>query len=168
MKYIAPCIAVVLVTNCTPIESPAESTPDLAVSAGNFVTDDTGRCFTRQSGRTQTEIVNQLVEVVPAQIDQNGVVTSPAVFRNVTRPQAVQVAEGAKFEAVCPQRYTADFVATLQRALIVRRAYDGPVTGVYDPATIAAVTQFQRKMGIDSPMLAVIVARDLGIIVVSQ
>ena len=168
MKYIAPCLAVVLATNCTPIDSPAGPPNDLTVSAGDFVTDDMGRCFTRQAGRTQTEIVNQLVEVVPAQKDQNGVVINPAVFRNVTRPRAVQVAEGAQFEAVCPQRYTADFVATLQRALIVRRAYDGSVTGVYDAATIAAVTQFQRKMGIDSPMLAVIVAQDLGIIAVAQ
>ena len=57
-------------------------------------------------------------------------------------------------------------VAPLQRALIVRRAYTGPVSETYDAATQAAVAAFQRDRGIDSPLLSVDTARDLGVLAI--
>lgn len=143
---------------------PETSTPGTVISLGAIETDATGRCFARMAGPVQTTIVTELVEVMPAERDRNGVVTSPAIFRNVTRPQTVQTGPGARFETLCPQRLTADFVATLQRALIVRRAFAGPVTGNYDDATSLAVQQFQRNQGIDSPLLSIDVARQFGLV----
>ena len=138
------------------------------IALGEIETDRDGRCFARTAPPTQTEVVTELVEVEPARTDANGVVITPAIFRNITRPVTRPVGDGARFEAVCPQVYTAEMVETLQRALIVRRAYGGPVNGVLDAATRAAVRAFQLEDGLDSPVLAVRVAQDLGIVAVPR
>ncbi len=153
--------------------SPAPQ-PDLqpgdapVISLGEIGTTADGRCLTRMDPTTETQIVTELVEVQPAVKDENGVVITPAIFRNVTGPKTVPVAEGAQFETVCPQVYTPEFVATLQRALIVRRAYDGEVTGLMDAPTSLALQQFQRGSGINSPLLSMRVARELGIVAVPR
>jgi peptidoglycan hydrolase-like protein with peptidoglycan-binding domain len=59
-------------------------------------------------------------------------------------------------------------VSTLQRALLIRRAYDGAITGQYDAATSLAVQSYQRRSGTDSPLLATAIARDLGILAVPR
>jgi peptidoglycan hydrolase-like protein with peptidoglycan-binding domain len=59
-------------------------------------------------------------------------------------------------------------VSTLQRALLIRRAYDGPITGQYDAATSLAVQSYQRGTGIDSPLLGTTTARELGILAVPR
>ena len=143
-------------------------TPSASIDLGGIRTDAQGRCFASQDGPTETRIVSELVEVVPEVRDANGVVVSAAIFRNQTRPRTVRSGEGATFETVCPQVYTLDFVATLQRALTVRQAYAGRVTGEYDAATSLAVQRFQRARGIDSPLLSVDVARELGVFAVGR
>lgn len=148
--------------------APQVAEPAALISLGEIDTDTAGRCFAQQDAPTEVQIVTTLIEVQAAVKDRNGVVTSPAIFRNVARPQTVAVGEGARFETVCPQVYTPQFVATLQRALIVRRAYDGAVTGLMDSPTSLALQQFQRGMGVDSPLLAIAVARDLGIVAVPR
>ncbi len=152
------------------VEPPVDIAADQApvISLGAIETDAAGRCFARMAGPTETQIVTELVEVQPAIKDRNGVVTTPAIFRNVTGPKTVRVGEGQRFETVCPQIYTPEFVATLQRALIVRRAYAGEVTGLMDEATSLSLQQFQRGMNIDSPLLAITVARDIGIVAVPR
>lgn len=163
-------LAAILLSGCAGVPpAPVPDTPPVgAISLGEISTDASGRCFARQAGPTQTTVVTELVEVMPEVRDRNGVLTTPGIFRNVTRPRTVQTGEGAPFETICPQIYTPDFVATLQRALIVRRAYDGQVTGLMDEATSLAVQQFQRQRGIDSPLLEIGVARDLGIVAVPR
>lgn len=161
-------LAVIALMGCgAPVD---DAPPDQVglISLGEISTGADGRCFARQDGVTQTTVVTELVEVEPAVRDRNGVVVTPAIFRNITRPQTVQVAEGAPFETVCPQIYTPDFVATLQRALIVRRGYDGDVTGLMDEATSVAVQRFQRDRGIDSPLLEIGVARELGLVAIPR
>lgn len=157
-------VTIVLSACAAPSQAPPAALGDIALSG--ISTDSSGRCFARQDGETETTVVTETIEVVPEVKDRNGVVTSPAIFRSVTRPQTVQVTQGEPFQIVCPQVYTSDFVSTLQRALIVRRAYTGPVSGVMDATTQAAVQAFQQPMGIDSPLLSIRVARDLGIVAV--
>ncbi len=155
-----------LVACAPPLEIARDTMP--VISLGEIETQPDGRCFARMAGPTRTDIVTELVEVQPEVKDRNGVVTQPAIFRNVTGPKTVVTGQGARFETVCPQVYTPDFVATLQRALIVRRAYDGEVTGLMDEATSLALQQFQRGMDVDSPLLAMRVGRDLGIVAVPR
>ena len=158
----------VLLAACQTV--PPESGPSggAVISQGQIETDASGRCYARTERPTETVVVEDLVEVVPEIRDRNGVVTSPAVFRSVTRPQIKSVGDGLRFETVCPQRLTAEVVLTLQRALIVRRAYDGPVNGLYDSGTRAAVQAVQRPAGIDSPLLSVDLARALGVVAVPR
>ncbi|MEY1556089.1 peptidoglycan-binding protein [Yoonia sp. R2331] len=164
-------LAGLAVAGCAPAPATGPETPvsgSLVIDLGEIETRADGRCFARAAGQTETQIVTELVEVQPAVKDRNGVVITPAIFRNITGPRTVEVGQGAQFETVCPQVYTRDFVATLQRALIVRRAYDGAVTGLMDSDTSAALQAFQKAMGVDSPLLAVAVARDLGIVAVPR
>ena len=142
--------------------------PAPLIAAGEIETRSDGRCFARTEGPTETRIVTALVEVEPAQKDRNGVVLRPPVFREVTRPVTRRVGEGAAFETLCPQQYTPQLVSSLQRALIVRRAFAGPVSGSYDGATRAAVQAFQRASDVDSPLLSVATARFLGLLAVPR
>lgn len=79
------------------------------------------------------------------------------------QPQNGQIEETA-FRVPCPELMTADFIATLQRALAVRGHYDGPITGRADSATRTAVRAFQRAQGFDSPILTLDTAQRLGLL----
>lgn len=147
---------------------PAAVPAPIVVSLGEIETDAAGRCFARAAPPTQTNIVEEMVEVVPEHRAPDGTVINPAVFRTITRPQTVATGIGAQFETVCPPVYTEAFVSTLQRALLIRRAYEGPITGRYDDATSLAVQRFQQAAAVDSPLLAVSTARDLGILEVAR
>jgi peptidoglycan hydrolase-like protein with peptidoglycan-binding domain len=78
----------------------------------------------------------------------------------VTEP----IGEGTRFETLCPPEYTSERVATLQRALKARLAYNGPITSLLDADTRAAVQAFQAPSGIDSPLIQRGVAETLGIV----
>ena len=65
---------------------------------------------------------------------------------------------------MCPADVTADFVATLQRALKARGLYLLPLTGVLDAATLEAVRRYQASRGFDSPILTLAATRELGIV----
>lgn len=151
------------------IESPStDPQSDQIIAFGAIETTADGTCIAKGAAETTTVDESVVIEVVPATLDQNGVVTSPAVFRNVTRPKTVVVSEGTRFETVCPPALTQSFVTTLQRALQTRDAYSGAVNGQYDAATGIAVQRFQRAQGIDSPYLSVATARQLGVLAVAR
>ncbi|SEN20647.1 Putative peptidoglycan binding domain-containing protein [Loktanella fryxellensis] len=160
--------AMVLLTACGAAQGPDAQSAPIVIAMGEIETDAAGRCFAMTAPQTQTNIVEDTVEVVPAQRAADGTVTQAAVLRRVSRPQTVAVGPGARFETLCPPAYTVAFVQTLQRALLIRRSYAGPITGQYDTATREAVAAFQRNRDIDSSLLSVDVARDLGITAVPR
>lgn len=169
-KYLIVLGAIAL-TACSPqsgLEQPDRANADEIISLGAIETSTNGACFATAAGATQTVVIEDVIEVAPEIKDRNGVVISPAVYRNITRPATNTVGEGNRFETVCPPAFTTAFVATLQRAMITRRVYSGQVTGQYDTATGIAVQRFQRDQGIDSPYLAVSTARQLGILAVER
>ncbi|MDG1868755.1 MAG: hypothetical protein P8J00_13645 [Yoonia sp.] len=49
--------------------------------------------------------------------DADGTITRPASFRTITRQQIVRERTDIRFETICPQNYTAEFVTTLRWAL---------------------------------------------------
>jgi hypothetical protein len=69
------------------------------------------------------------------------------------------------FQVPCAAEMTADFVATLQRALQVRGYFAAEVTGTLDDPTSAAVRRFQAARGFDSGVLTLAAARALGVAV---
>jgi len=162
-------LSIAAMAGCVPSQSPTPAPPpSQTLTLGAIETTSAGVCFATASAKTETRQENVVIEVVPAIKDRNGVVTSPAVFRNVTRPKTEIISEGERFETVCPPFLTVSFVTTLQRALRTRDAYNGAVNGQYDTATGLAVQRFQRTQGLDSPYLAVTTARQLGVLAVAR
>ena len=168
MHRLAPLVLILTACTPQPETAPATVAAPIVVSLGEIETDVAGRCFARTAPPTRTDIVEEMIEVVPEERAADGSVVNPAVFRTITRPRTVATGEGARFETVCPPIYTETFVSTLQRALLIRRGYDGPITGQFDEATSLAVQRFQRAMGIDSPLLSVDTARGLGLLEVNR
>ncbi|WP_330696677.1 peptidoglycan-binding domain-containing protein [Fontisubflavum oceani] len=58
-----------------------------------------------------------------------------------------------------------DFIASLQRALAARDLYRGPANGVMDARTRRAIRAFQEPQGLNSPILSMAAARQLGLVV---
>jgi hypothetical protein len=76
----------------------------------------------------------------------------------------VQDREEVWFRAPCPAEQTVQFTASLQRALKARGLYLLPVTGTVDAATGEAIRRFQAQRGLDSPILSLAAAQELGLI----
>lgn len=70
------------------------------------------------------------------------------------------------FEIPCELRADTEFVATLQRALAARSLYGGPINGLYDDRTRAAVRAYQHPQGLESGVLSLPAARTLGLVAV--
>lgn len=137
-----------------------------ALDLGEIETTAEGRCFAKTDAPTDTTIVSELILVVPEERNAQGVVTTPPIYRNITRPQTRPVGEGVPFETLCPPQFTAETVSTLQRALRVRGIYAGPINGLLDADTGDAIGRLQRPEGIESNLLALRTARQLGIVAV--
>ena len=100
-------------------------------------------------------------------------ITEPAEVTDANgqrRPmlRVLRPAEERMFAVPCPDQMGDDFIATLQRALIVRGLLSGPVTGHYDAATIEAVRRYQAPQGLDSGTLSLQAAQQMGLVVVPQ
>lgn len=68
------------------------------------------------------------------------------------------------FETICPHLYTERFVKSLQRALRARGFYSGVLTGWVDPQTNLAVKLYQRKLSLNSEILAISTVEEFGLI----
>lgn len=76
------------------------------------------------------------------------------------------VIEEVAFRVPCPEVMGQAFMETLQRALMARGFLEGPVTGVADTQTRAAVQAFQRANGFNSPILTLETAQRLGLVAI--
>ena len=162
-----------LVAGCT-TPAPKDPAPDAAtpvqnlVAAGEIETTVSGQCFARTAPPTRTRIVEEQVLVTPGIRAPDGSFSSPPIFRNQTRPVTEPVGEGTRFETLCPPEYTADRIATLQRALKARLAYTGPITSTLDGPTRDAIRAFQVDRGFDSPLIERGLAEMLGIVALDR
>ncbi|MEX5726984.1 hypothetical protein Ga0609869_000337 [Rhodovulum iodosum] len=85
-------------------------------------------------------------------------------YRTETRQRILRDRQELWFETPCPEAVDAAFVASLQRALAARGVYRGPVTGTADSATRAALRRYQARLGLDSDVLSMDAARQLGLV----
>jgi len=122
-----------------------------------------GECWANSVTPAVIETVTEQVVVSEEVRDDAGAVVTPASFRTKTSQRMVQDREVIWFRAPCPQDQTVQFVASLQRALKARGLYLLPVTGEMDADTAEAVRRFQAERGLDSPILSLAAARELGI-----
>ncbi len=82
-------------------------------------------------------------------------------WANQTTPQADR---DIWFETLCPDALDMEFIATLQRALKARGLYDGEIDGTLNTDTRKAIRMYQAAHGLDSNILALDAARQLGLI----
>lgn len=108
------------------------------------------------------------VVITPARTDAQGRVTEPAVTAWRERMVETGAPEERLFAVPCPEVMNAEFIFALQRALSVRGLYSGSVTGEMDSATRQAVRAWQRPQGLDSGVLSLDAARQLGLVAIGR
>jgi hypothetical protein len=132
-----------------------------------------GVCWGKDSTPALVETVTQNVQVTPPRTvtvaSPDGAPTyqsieKPAVFKTITRQDIIQPRADFWFKVPCDDIITRDFIASLQRALKSRGLYRGAITGVMDRNTRKSVRWFQRKHGLNSEILSLDGARQLGLI----
>jgi hypothetical protein len=162
MKSLLQTVSFAAICACTPVQMAQPS--NVLIDMGQIETFSDGRCFANDISPAVIETVTIQEIESPEVRNEAGQVIRPAAFRTVKRQQIVRERAGIRFETVCPQNYTVERVSTLQRALKARGFYNGPISGTLDPATGAAIQQFQRLGGPDTVLLSIDTARKLGVI----
>ena len=123
-----------------------------------------GSCWGHDHTPAVIETVTERTLVQPPELDANGQLRAPAIYRVQRVPRIVQEREEIWFEAPCTSDLTPEVIATLQRALAARGHYHGPDDGTLSSATRRAVRAFQRPLGLDSAVLSMRAARMLGLV----
>lgn len=140
-----PLVAVLVLAACQ------NTAPDSTLSDAAATRADTGEATPVMRGLPGC----LASDVVPAMAD-DAIITDPEAM------------EERQFAVPCPEQMDADFVASLQRALIVRGYHEGSATGSMDGATAEAIRRYQRPRGLDSTILSLDAARSLGLVAVGR
>lgn len=125
-----------------------------------------GTCWGKVVTPAVIETVTDQIMLQPAEMLDDGTILAPAIYKTETRQAIVQERQVTWFETPCASDLTPEFVASLQRALQARDAYRGPVTGLMDARTRAAVRRYQAPEGLGSGILSLAAARRLGLVAV--
>lgn len=125
-----------------------------------------GTCWGKDVSPAVVETVTEQILLQPAEVMADGTVIQPAIYKTETKQMIVKERRETWFETPCPVDLTPEFNASVQRALKVRGHYRGPITGQMDGRTRAAIRAFQKPQGLDSGVLSIAAARQLGLIAV--
>ncbi len=127
-----------------------------------------GSCWGRDVTPAVVETVSNQIMVQPPEVLADGTVLSPGIFRTETQQRIVKERRELWFETPCPEVWTEEFTASVQRALKARGLYSGSITGVPDWRTRTAVHRYQQAGGFDSAILSIESARRLGLIAIPR
>ncbi len=127
-----------------------------------------GTCWGQDETPAVVETVTEQIILQPPEVLADGTVQRPAVYKTETRQQIVKPRKATWFESPCEADLTPEFTASLQRALAARGHYRGPVTGRMDARTRTAIRAFQRPQGLDSGVISLAAARQMGLIAVTR
>lgn len=127
-----------------------------------------GTCWGKSISPAVIETVTEQILVQPAQVNVDGQVLSPAIYRTETLQRIVKERRETWFEAPCPDILTSDFIASVQRALKARDLYRGRITGIMDARTRGAIRRYQAPLGLDSGILALETARQFGLVAIAR
>jgi len=124
-----------------------------------------GTCFARATTPAVIETVTEQVIVQPAATQDDGTVVSPATFRTNTHQRILRERREVEFETPCADVQTPQFLASIQRALLARGYYRGPITGQENPALTSALERFQTDQDdVQTGQLTLKTARTLGLV----
>ena len=129
---------------------------------------DPNSCWGKDVSPAVIETVRERILVQPAEILGDGTVVSEPIYREDTRQAIVKERRELWFQTPCQDQLTPDIIATLQRALKARGLYAGALKGRMDAGTRAAIRRFQSKQGLDSSILSLWAARQLGLVAVAR
>lgn len=127
-----------------------------------------GSCWGKTTQPAILETVTEQVMLQPAEVSSDGTVLNPAIYKTETQQRILRERKETWFETPCPADMTPDFISSVQRALSARDLYSGQATGVMDASTRAAVRRFQEPQGLDSGILSLAAARQLGLVRISE
>ncbi|MEB8387262.1 peptidoglycan-binding domain-containing protein [Rhodobacteraceae bacterium KMM 6894] len=125
-----------------------------------------GTCWGKVVTPAVIETVTDQILVQSAQVQEDGTVIAPAIYKTETRQAIVDERKVTWFETPCPADLTPEFVASVQRALSARGYYRAAINGQMDGRTRAAIRRYQKPEGLDSGILSLAAARQLGLVAV--
>lgn len=124
---------------------------------------DPQSCYGREIEPAVIETVTEQIMVEPEQLDRDGNVRRPAVFVTATEQRIIEDRTETWFETPCAMEGNVEYIANLQRALSARGHFEGAASGVMDRATVRAIRAYQQPQGLDSGVLSLAAARQLGL-----
>lgn len=123
-----------------------------------------GACYGKDVTPAVIETITESKQVTPAVFAPDGAtIITPPQYETVTKQVIAAGGEVYYFEVPCPEAMTPEFVASVQRALAARGAFDGSISGVMDGQTRAAIRAFQLP-AFNSEILTLETARKLGLV----
>ncbi|MEM9853553.1 MAG: peptidoglycan-binding domain-containing protein [Pseudomonadota bacterium] len=127
-----------------------------------------GECWGRDVTPAIFETVTEQILLQPAEIGTDGTVRKPPIYKSETRQAIVRERRDIWFQTPCEADLTPDFIASLQRALAARNLYRGAVNGVLDARTRRAVRAYQAPQGLNSAILSLAAARQMGLVAIAR
>lgn len=164
MRFVGLCAAALCLASCGEYVSSNAIAPSLrqvidAPPPGS----DPNVCWSKTVSPALIETVTRKVLIQPAQVSSDGRIQAPPIYRDETRQEVVRPRREQWFEIPCATDLTPEFVSSVQRALQARSYYAGPITGLMDTRTRRAVKRYQVDQGLESGVLSVAAARQLGL-----
>jgi len=128
-----------------------------------------GSCYAQEIFPAIIETVTNKTLLTPEKLTLNittgnNEVVRPATYTIKVMRRIVSPRREVWFETICPHLYSERFVKSLQRALRARGVYMGKLSGWLDPQTKLAVKLYQRKLSVNSEILALSTAEEFGLI----
>lgn len=127
-----------------------------------------GSCWARDVTPAVIETRTAQVREQPAILNPDGSLLAPAIYATETRQDIVVPRKEYVFETLCAKDIGPEIFSSLQRALAARDLYDGPISGEINLATEAALRRFQRSQGLETALLTIETARQLGLVAVAR
>jgi len=126
-----------------------------------------GTCWALDRTPAKVERTTEKVLVRPGDYAHDGIVLREAVYETKTEEKIREEGKTLWFQTPCDVDMTTDFIASLQRALSARDLYSGDISGVLDTGTKRAIRQYQLTQGLNSQVLSLAAAEQLGLVAVS-
>ncbi len=123
-----------------------------------------GVCYGKDVTPATIEQVTTHKQVETAEFGPEGNIITPAKYETEIEARIVEDRTPIYFETPCPPRWTPDFIASIQRALIARGFYADYPHGTLDEPTRNAIRSFQMTKGLNSTILSTESARALGLV----